>query len=80
MCDKETADKTEADLDRGIDPFKSRNKLKLLSWFVLACLGAIDWDLWHEKHSITGPISAFWVPPDHFYMFLLHQTASDHAS
>ena len=54
MCDKETADKIEADLDRGIDPFKARNKLKLLSWsswFVLACLGAIDWDLWHVGRS-----------------------------
>ena len=69
LCSKETADKIEADLDRGIDPFMSRNKSKLLSWFVLACLGAIDWDLWHVgvKHCITGQISGFWVPPDHFY-------------
>ena len=69
ICSKETADKIEADLDRGIDPFMSRNRSKLISWFVLACLGAIDWDLWHvgEKHGIAGQLSAFWVPPDHFY-------------
>jgi hypothetical protein len=69
MCSKETADKIEADLDRGIDPFMSKNRSKLLSWFILACLGAIDWDLWHtdKKHGINGQISAFWVPPAHFY-------------